>query len=549
MQFSRATTLFRAGIALVLLGTLLTSACNRAEISALRARFEITWSEDFGFVPGDLDASGFVFGQVTTGQFSTIEVQIANPGNADLEVLSLDLVRATFDENGDLANEEVVENPAVSQSGLPGTVPDNAVYSFEIRFTPLFGTALDNNLFLAVSHELNADGPKLYIPITGEGFGEPQPDIYSKPEWFDFGTVEIGLQSPPTFFTVGNSGPGDLLVGTVSLDDTSNFSLVDTTTLENGTLPLGDTGQIEVLFHPQVQGEVTGTITIQSNDPDEDPYSIQLNGLGDPPALGKPPTAICQVTFDGQTGQAVQGLHACTNGNCPTAYFDGTASTDPSGLQLSYQWTLTPASGSSEQLSSATSANPSLLLDVAGTYEASLVVTNTNGQSSPPCVAQVEAIPNENFRIEMSWQNPGDDMDLHLLQAQPAGSPRTDGDCYYANCVSGGWGGGLEWGVPGVADDNPALDLDDISGVGPENINIVDPAQAPYDGWYEVFVHDYPGSSYTPANDVTVNIFLNGVLAQTYNFAISGEDADYYVAKIHWPTGQIIGCNGLAGCP
>ena len=111
-----------------------------------------------------------------------------------------------------------------------------------------------------------------------------------------------------------------------------------------------------------------------------------------------------------------------------------------------------------------------------------------------------------------------------------------------------------DWGVAGVLDDDPALDLDDISGVGPENINITSPALSPYDGEYIVFVHDYPGSSFEPANDVTVNIYLNGVLTQSFNFQHVGEDDDYYVAKIHWPTGVITPCNGVAtspgaGCP
>lgn len=526
-----------------------SAGCNESRIDALRARFDITWSEDFGFVPGDLENSGFFFGEVTTAEIATIEVAISNAGNADLELMQLDIVSATFDENGDLANEMVVENhPELSHSGIPNPVPDGSVYNFEIVFAPAFGTPLDDNLFLAVQHELNDDGPKLYIPISGTAVGEPQPDIYSKPEWIDFGVVQTSTTSPPADILVGNEAPGTLNVGTVTVDDPTNFT-VYTSALEGQTLEQGDSAVITAEFHPTTQGEHTATILIASNDPNEDPYSIQLNGIGDPPELGKAPTAQCTVTFDGNTGQSVQGLHACPSGNCPTAFFNGTGSTDPSGLALTYQWTLSSASGSATTLSSSTTANPSLVLDVGGTYSATLVVTNSNNQASQPATCTVEAIPNENFRIELSWQNSGDDMDLHLLRAQPAGQPRTDGDCYYANCQSGGWGGALDWGVTGVTDDDPALDLDDISGIGPENINIIQPALAPYDGWYEVFVHDYPGSVYEPANPVTVNIYLNGVLTQTYNFSISGEDSDYYVAKIEWPSGAIVACNGLAGCP
>jgi len=545
MQLPQSTSkLIRVAMATTLMGmAVASSACNRAEISALRAQFEITWSEDWGFLAGDIEASAFTFGQVTTGELADVEVLISNAGNADLEIFSIDLVSAQFDENGDLANEMVIDNhPELSHSGLPGDVPDGSVYAFQLRFSPLYGTALEDGLFLAVSHDLNRNGPKLFIPISGEGFGEPQPDIYSKPEWVDFGTLEIGMTSPVANITVGNGGPGQLDTGAVTLDDTVNFRLVSTGSVENGTFQLGENGELQVEYMPQSQGEHTGTLVVNSNDPDEDPYSIQLNGIGDPAVIGKAPTAVCTVTFDGNTGQSVQGLHACPGGNCPSAFFNGTGSTDPSGQTLSYAWSLVSASGSSNSLSSASAANPTLVLDVGGTYEATLVVTNQDNQSSQPCTATVDAIPNENFRVELSWATPGDDMDLHLPQAQPAGSPRGSGDCYFANTNP-------DWGVPGLADDDPQLDLDDISGIGPENINIIQPALAPYDGWYEVFVHDYPGSVVQGANSVTVNIFLNGVLAQTYSFTISGEDSDYYVAKIQWPSGVIQACNGLAGCP
>ena len=142
---------------------------------------------------------------------------------------------------------------------------------------------------------------------------------------------------------------------------------------------------------------------------------------------------------------------------------------------------------------------------------------------------------------------------MHLLQANDGNgngrSPRPDGDCYVASCQGSSWAGSPDWGVAGLTDDDPSLDLDDIPGTGPENINIFDPSPS-HPGWYQVFVHDYPNTvnNYNP-NDVTVNIYLDGVLAQTFNFQMTGEDTDHYVAKIQWPQGNIVACNGLAGCP
>ena len=62
-------------------------------------------------------------------------------------------------------------------------------------------------------------------------------------------------------------------------------------------------------------------------------------------------------------------------------------------------------------------------------------------------------------------------------------------------------------------------------------------------------VHDYPDQSYTPPNDAQVSIYLFGALAEEFTVTIEGEDDDYYVAKVHWPSGQIVPCNGTGGCP
>ncbi len=120
-------------------------------------------------------------------------------------------------------------------------------------------------------------------------------------------------------------------------------------------------------------------------------------------------------------------------------------------------------------------------------------------------------------------------MDLHLLA--PGGEPRSDLDCHYQNCL----GGSLDWGVIGNRDDDPKLDLDDIPGVGPENINIKTPAP----GTYTVFVHDYPYTTYEPSNAVTVKVHIGGALVFTDTRSVSGEDSDTYFCEISWPAGTV----------
>ena len=76
-----------------------------------------------------------------------------------------------------------------------------------------------------------------------------------------------------------------------------------------------------------------------------------------------------------------------------TVQLDGTGSTDPSGTGLTYAWTLksVPA-GSTATFDDPSSATPSFVADVAGEYEAELVVTNSGGDS-PGDTVRITATP------------------------------------------------------------------------------------------------------------------------------------------------------------
>jgi hypothetical protein len=527
---------------------LLATGCSEQAFRALSPDFSIVWSEEQGYVEGVMGESAMTFGDVTTGEIATIPVVMSNPGSSDLALCETYLAAASFDENGELNSETRVESdPEVASSGPAEAMilGNGSVLDFEIRFVPLYGTPIDPNLYFVVKHELNWDceaneGTGLYIPIVGFGDGDPRPDISSKPASVDFGTDwQVGDISEIHDIVLMNLGPGQLDIFDVTLSDETNFTL-DVQAAVGAGLQTGIGEVISVTFNPTVDGPQAAEIVVESNDPDEASYVIPLNGSADGIPLGKGPVAVCAPDFISQPFSSEQ--------------FDGSGSYDPDGLSLTYLWALTPPTTSAEALSNATSATPGIYLDVAGDYVATLTVTNSAGQSSlESCTQTITSIPNENFRIELAWVTSGDDMDLHLLRPDTqwtAGGPRSDDDCYYGNCnTSGGWSTPPDWGVIATDTDDPGLDLDDISGVGPENINISAPANVPHDGWYQIFVHDYPGSSYTPANDVTLNIYLNGVIAQAYNFQISDEDNDYYVAEIHWPIVQVVACAGLGGCP
>lgn len=229
------------------------------------------------------------------------------------------------------------------------------------------------------------------------------------------------------------------------------------------------------------------------------------------------PTAVCSVAPNPVTPPFTP------------ATFDGSGSYDQSGEEIViYYWELfEKPTGSAATLPYSSGIQVSdFYADLAGDYVGQLTVTNQSGFTDT-CSVVLQAIPAQSLWVEMFWQYPGDDMDLHLLA--PNGILETDSDCYYANCS---WSG-LDWGVAGVTADNPTLDIDDISGSGPENINIYAPETS---GVYTVYVHDYPGSVYSGSNNVTINIYLNGSLVWTDTRPISIEDSYTPFSSINWAT-------------
>jgi hypothetical protein len=160
---------------------------------------------------------------------------------------------------------------------------------------------------------------------------------------------------------------------------------------------------------------------------------------------------------------------------------------------LSTTWTLERAPPTSARPTPrpADRAVTSFTPDVAGDYTLRLRVVDSAG-AADECTTLLRATPREGLRVELVWDPPGrscprnpgaacdrSDVDLHLLRDPGRGTRwRSDDECYYFNCnVSAGRR--LSWGAPGPQDD-PRLDIDDVDGHGPENINIDRPSSRAY---------------------------------------------------------------------
>lgn len=456
------------------------SSCVENELSKIT---EATDSQALLIVePMQLD-----YGVVQPSQTRSDVITLRNEGTEAVELLSFHLEGAGF--------------TAASAAPLGWLAPGDST-EFWVDYTPIF---VDDTGWLTVeSRDSELESlDSILIPLTGQG---AYPLLVLDPPLVDFGWIAPDQTASDGLF-LRNGGLADLTITQTLLVGTEFAAPVEPTVPM--TLAPGEEYWVDLNYAPTSLGEHMGAFWVESNSP-SGTAQAQLHG-----GVSDKPIAVCYAD-----PTEIAPLRGSTN-------WIGEDSYDPAGAQIvEYNWTLVEApSGATARMPNGQQNRYNFVPDLAGTYVAQLIVHNEFGRASDPCITSVEAIPEESLWIEMFWTHSNDDMDLHLLA--PNGALETNNDCYYMNCVAGGW---LDWGTIGFSEDDPSLDIDDIPGVGPENINIYDPE----DGIFEVYVHDFPSSIYSGANEVTVKIYIGGSLVYEDSKTISGENSYTRFASIEW---------------
>jgi PKD repeat protein len=100
------------------------------------------------------------------------------------------------------------------------------------------------------------------------------PAAMLSPESFDFGDTDVGTPVEGTL-TISNDSCGDLIISAVSIDNAEFY-----TDLVPVTLAGNEETSVSVGFTASVEGAQTGTLTIESNDPESPVIRIPLAGAG-----------------------------------------------------------------------------------------------------------------------------------------------------------------------------------------------------------------------------------------------------------------------------
>jgi endoglucanase len=211
------------------------------------------------------------FGDMSVGSVSAVQTStIRNAGTADL-------VLGTITISG--TNPDQFRKPAARDFCSGQTLVPTQTCTVGVRFKPKNGGPQNATLLIPSNDPVSNP-----ITVTLDGTGDG-PEITVDPTAFDYGPMIVGTKSPRKV-SVRNDGTTDLMLGIITLDGTNpdQFRKPAGKDFCSGqTLAPTQTCTVVVRFAPGNLGPQRALLVIPSNDFNENPVTVTLDGTGTAP--------------------------------------------------------------------------------------------------------------------------------------------------------------------------------------------------------------------------------------------------------------------------
>ncbi len=221
------------------------------------------------------------FGNVHIGTSSAaITFTIENTGDGNLLLTGTpDKVIADGGDAGMFTINETYTNSPVEKNGAT---------TFTITFTPT-SVGLKSTT-ISIANNTKSDNPyRFTVQGTGQtliidmNVKQGSTNIPNTTGVYDFGGAGIGTFTPAIEFTIENLGNADLfLSGSPKIQITGTDSAMFVINQSSTSSPIAPSEYktFTITFYPTSEGSKSATISIPNNDPNKNPYTFEIVGLG-----------------------------------------------------------------------------------------------------------------------------------------------------------------------------------------------------------------------------------------------------------------------------
>lgn len=438
------------------------------------------------------------------------QIVIRNEGRAPLRIDGIEIespVEGVFIPDDEKSRDPILPGTEI-QVGVTFRPPEEAEF----------------HATLTIFHNDEKQDP---VVVLLDGVGSTVGRVEVDPKSIDFGRVGERTQAVQTF-RIQSVGTAQLIVESLELVDAGPefFFLGSTTTPANlpppsGGLPGGEVA-IQVACSPTEDSpdSLSGTVLITTTDPDKREIRIPLTAT-----VNRAPIAeIGPTSGVPAPGDPVQ--------------LDGSTSHDVDGDEpIEFLWRVVQKPlGSEASIDDPTAPAPRLLTDVPGHYRVGLDVADSTGLSclhvddnpNVPCAfIDLEVRSADDIVVQLVWDHERTDLDLHLMES---GFPiESSKDCYYGNTNP-------DFGTMGDLTDDPRLVIDDLGGLGPEQIVFSKPPEGRFD---VAVVFAKANGAEQPATRAILRLYVYGILEAEMVRTLDKADQVWNVLSFDWPSGAI----------
>jgi PKD repeat protein len=199
------------------------------------------------------------YGPVSVGDSVTWNAVVESVGTADLVI-----------HNVTFSGSEDVSCPV----SFPITVSPGDDTELPLVYAPQDAEPLNA---LATVHSNDPITPEVDITLTGNGV-YPGPDIFLPEDSHNYGVVRT-YATTRWYMEIQNIGDETLEITDITSDDTHFY--LDSSVNFPITIGVLSSEEISIWFRPTEADDYSATLSIESNDPDENPYFVSVEGTGD----------------------------------------------------------------------------------------------------------------------------------------------------------------------------------------------------------------------------------------------------------------------------